>query len=277
MIGKVLRNIPSFPGKRRLARLLLKEKIRSAKDITVTGEYKCNFFLPNIKEDIGFEIFINGIYEKDTVEFIIKNLPANKILLDIGANIGAISIPVCKKRNDIIAVCIEAAPWIFEYLKTNTANNSIKNIKLINKAISNESGVDVLFYSPLEQFGKGSLSPIFTKKSIHVQTINLDNILKEYEVNDIGLIKIDVEGFEYLAFEGGKNLLINKNAPDILFEFIDWAENSSSGIPGDAQNILKQFGYTIFLFEKGIVKEEVKKTITKGEIMLFATKKNISS
>lgn len=274
MIDKVLRFLPAFPGKQRLARLIFKKKIEEANDISILGDYNCTYVLPNIKENIGFEIFINGIYEKETVDFIIKYMPANKMLLDIGANIGAISIPVCKERKDIYAICVEAAPWIFEYLKVNTKANEIQNFKLINKAISNESGNQVMFYSPRQLFGKGSLSPVFTQNGIKVQTISMVDLVKEYAISDIGLVKIDVEGFEYLAFAGGDTLLGDVNAPDILFEFVDWAENSSLLVsPGAAQNLLKQFGYHIFLFDKGIVKHEVETSITTGCCMFFATKK----
>lgn len=41
-----------------------------------------------------------------------------KIMLDLGANIGAIAISVSKLRPDIKIVCLEASPWVFDFKKT---------------------------------------------------------------------------------------------------------------------------------------------------------------
>lgn len=67
------------------------------------------------------------MYEKETIDFLIKNIQTNKIFLDLGANMGSICLPICKVRKDIKAICVEAAPWIFELLETNVQRNSIAN------------------------------------------------------------------------------------------------------------------------------------------------------
>jgi len=63
----------------------------------------------------------------------------------------------------------------------------------------------------------------------------------------VDFIKIDVEGYEYHVFKGAETTLSRPDAPDILFEFVDWAEEKAAGIAiGDAQRILKSYGYRIF-------------------------------
>jgi FkbM family methyltransferase len=47
------------------------------------------------------------------------------------------------------------------------------------------------------------------------------------KVNKVNFIKIDVEGYEYTVFKGGKELLSQDDAPDIFLEFVDWAEGLS--------------------------------------------------
>src|SRR5258708_4905653 len=158
MISGLLRKLPGFKGKQRLARFILRDQLRRAVDVTISGRSNCIYKIPNIRESIGFELFINGIYEENTVNFISKRLRADRIFLDIGANIGAIALPVCKNRTDVKAIAIEAAPWIFSYLEENVLRNKLTNITLINKAISDNGGMKAEFYSPLEKFGKGSLA-----------------------------------------------------------------------------------------------------------------------
>jgi FkbM family methyltransferase len=277
MISRIFRSIPPFKGKLRLAQLLLAKQINSKQDATVRGDYECVYKLPNIKENIGFEIFVNGIYEKDTIAFIVNHLKSGKIFIDIGANIGAISVPVLKQRKDIKAVCIEAAPWIFDYLQVNLAANGVTAVS-VNKAISDIGKKQVEFFSPLDKFGKGSLAPVFTSSGVSVETITLDELLKPYDPVDIGLIKIDVEGFEYAVFLGGSELLKREDSPDILFEFVDWAENSAfSNGAGLAQSLLFEYGYKLYFFGSKGPAEEITHPVKNGSYLFFASKRPLIS
>jgi FkbM family methyltransferase len=274
MFDKVLRLLPNFPGKQRIAKVVVGSRIKKLRNITVDGKYNCSFFIPNIIENIGFELYINGVYEKELIDFLIKNIPRNKVLIDLGANIGAISLPVCQIRRDIKALCVEASPSIFDILVKNKENNSIKNAILINRAIFDENNKSLLFYAPQQEFGKGSFLPLFPKEKIMVNSITLAEIVKEYNNEDIGFIKVDIEGYEYLAFKGGSAFLSSPEAPDILFEFVDWAEGSIAEIKvGEAQKLLKAYGYNIFLFDNGKISKKLDTEILTGSCMLYATKK----
>lgn len=271
MIDRLLRKLPSFMGKRRLARLLLSSEALGTNELTVDGKFGCTYTLPNVQETIGFEILINGIYEAETIQFISKRIKASGKFLDIGANIGAISIPLGKLRTDIQICSLEAAPWIFKYLKQNVLANQLTDITLINKAISSEGGKLVDFFSPKDKFGKGSLAPIFTNTAERVETITIDELVYEKN-NTVDFIKVDVEGFEALAFRGGQEFLRGKVAPDILFEFVDWAEELAGEKPGCAQAILMDYGYKLYTFDRGVLGDQLSIPITKGGQLIFATK-----
>ena len=232
--------------------------------------------MPNLIETIGFEIFINGIFEEETSNFFASRLPANGVFLDLGANIGTVSIPLIDKRPDIKVICVEAAPWIFNYLQKNLSRNQMKDSIAVNKVLFYSDNEEVNFYSPDDKFGKGSLSPVFTDKVVKVKTIKIDSLLKELKIEKVDIIKIDVEGYEYHVFKGAIELLSREDAPDILLEFADWAEENAKGVTiGASQQILKEMGYRIYYFsEKGTMKE-TETILKRGFFMLFATKMNI--
>ena len=174
-------------------------------------------------------------------------LPQNGHFLDVGANIGSILIPLCTQRPDIKAIAVEAAPWIFQYLRSNVELNDLKIVELFNFALLDNNNCEVDFFAPQDKFGKGSLSPIFTKRSEKVQSRTIDSIMEELDLKSVELIKIDVEGYEYFVFKGAENLLKSKNAPIILFEFVDWAENTVEGLnTGMAQQILLSMGFQLY-------------------------------
>jgi FkbM family methyltransferase len=275
LVDRIFRDLPLFKGKERLARILLKKDLKEKKDFLIKGKYGCEYFVPNLSENIGFEIYINGIYEESTSRFIAGKMPVNGVFLDLGANIGAITIPVISKRKDIKAVCVEAAPWLCKYLERNLASNGGNNIRCINRALFYTDHETLNFYSPVGKFGKGSLSPVFTKEVIPVHTIKLDTLLREGGYGKVDLIKIDVEGYESHVFRGATELLSRADAPDIIFEFVDWAEDIAIGADiGDSQKFLRGLGYRIFYFKDKGNMEEVGGILTRGFFMLFATKNN---
>ena len=57
MIEKIFRNLPPFKGKFRLARLLLADQLH-ANNLLIDGKFDCKYYVPNLKENIGFELFI---------------------------------------------------------------------------------------------------------------------------------------------------------------------------------------------------------------------------
>ncbi len=274
----ILRSIPHFKGKFRIVRLLYGRKLRIAKNISVKGRYGLQYYLPNLRENIAFEIFADGIYEKETSDLIIENLPLNSVFLDIGANIGSISMPVCIARPDVKVICAEASRNVFTYLKKNIDANRLNNCVLVNKAISDTDNLEVEFFNPDDFFGKGSMALTFSGSSETVKTIRIDTLLAELNILEIGLIKIDIEGFEYFAFKGAEKTLLQTNAPDILFEFLDSAEIADRNLkPGDAQILLVKYGYTLYKIGPYNKLTHLSQPMTTGESMIYATKKNENS
>ena len=135
------RELPLFKGKTRLAKALAGSYIQEAKNVAIKGRYGIKYLVPNLVENIGFDLMLNGIYEPDTVSFIIERIPSNGVFFDIGANIGAITLPVVNKRKDINAICVEASPRVFAYLQENIAAINNKNITLVNKAVTERDAI----------------------------------------------------------------------------------------------------------------------------------------
>ena len=100
----------------------------------------------------------------------------------------------------------------------------MQNCLVINKAVTETDNETVDFFSPVEKFGKGSLESIFTQETEKVETITLNSILVQNVLGKVDFIKIDIEGHEYAAFNGGDKVLTKEDSLDILFEFLDWVE-----------------------------------------------------
>lgn len=275
-VSSFFQYLPLFKGKMRLARLCHKALISNASDIIIEGHDKIRYKVPNLKETIGEELFINGFYEKEIINLVIKNLNDDQAFLDLGANIGAIALAVAKEKKNNKIFCVEASKRVFDYLSYNIEQNNAFNIVPINRALSDVDDMQLSFYAPVDKFGKGSLSPVFTENTEIIDSITLDTLILKYFITNIGVIKIDVEGHEHTAFKGAEKLLQHKNAPKIVFEFVDWAERQAKGLnPGMAQKLLIDYGYRLFTIEKSknsfkLIKAD--KIFYEGCKMFFATK-----
>jgi len=248
-----LRRLPvGTPGKARLARALLRG-IRFSENVTVESSSGSQFVVPHLGEPVGFHMLVDGRYEPETEDFILKHLCAGDVFVDAGANIGVFTVGAARKvgaRGRVLAV--EPSPVVFPYLERNLAMNSLENVAACRVALSNENRDDVPFYAPpANHFGMGALTPQFHVEPDMVATRTLDGLLADHQLHSVALLKVDVEGYELGVFQGAQNLLSGPNSPTIVFEFCDWAEQRFVNAHlGQAQDFLITLGYRIWRLEE---------------------------
>ena len=116
----------------------------------------------------------------------------DKIVVDIGAHIGLFTLlyaPVAKK-----IYALEPHPECYKCLVTNTKD--YKNVIPVEKALSTSDGKGKLY---LDVYGSGghSLKKVSNVVSIvEVETVRWDTFLKEYNIKEVDLLKLHVEGLE---------------------------------------------------------------------------------
>jgi FkbM family methyltransferase len=244
LLSSLLQALPLFKGKRRIGRMIMNVSgVSKKKDIPVKTKAG-RFYLPNLKDMISIDLFINGFYEKGLVNMLKRNIPPDGVFIDVGANIGSISIPLSRMRPDIRIVAVEASPWIFSILKKNLEMNNTTNITAANFAVYSESHRMLPMYAPKDLFGKGSLKAVFTKQAEMVEAITIDDIKKEFNLPVIHFIKVDVEGFEAAVFNGMSRVSVT-DKPKIIFEFSEWAEVAAGFKACEAQSVILSKGYKI--------------------------------
>lgn len=85
----------------------------------------------------------------------------------------------------------------------------------------------------------------FEENEIIVKTHTLD----EYNINNVGLIKVDVEGMEEKVLRGGLGTIIRNNYPPILFELWDVGYYNMTQEKYDSlQKFLEDLGYEILWY-----------------------------
>ncbi|MFB2773251.1 FkbM family methyltransferase [Pelatocladus sp. BLCC-F211] len=228
-----------------------------------------NVLLPwNIKirirphEQIGRSIWLIGIYDLSVTEVLWRLIDRGETTIDIGSNIGYMTSIMAKQVGETGSVyCFEPHPEVYEELTENIriwqASMGWHQINTYRIALSNKSGDGVLKIPAdfLENRGTAALFPLSNDACIYnhdnssptyTVTLNsLDEFIKNHQnIENISVIKIDVEGHELEVLKGARKLINQQQIRDIVFE-----EHAS--YPSNVTKFLEENGYTIFRICKG--------------------------
>lgn len=159
-------------------------------------------------EYVSEEFTKNSVYDFSKI-----HLEEGDIVIDIGANIGMVSILLALNNPGIKVLSFEPIPRLFEYLLKNIKLYSLENSILpFNFAVSGKTSTTRMKASFVDPGG----STMFSEKEMgtsridaiynNIKTISLDDIFSAHEINKCKLLKIDCEGAEYDILYETKNL-----------------------------------------------------------------------
>ncbi len=198
-----------------------------------------------IKYDHGFE--------NDVLNYYVKLIKPNTIIFDIGANIGLYSL--------VAAKCLKGSASIYAFEPSNnTYNVLLKNIEL--NGFQNSIRAEKIALSEKSGFGLIEIDESIKKKyefgdafmfvktveeecTNTVRVFTIDEYICYNQIEQVDLIKIDIEGAELLCLKGGDKLLKSKNKPVILFECAEQTCERFNYNKIDLLLFLASYGYKI--------------------------------
>lgn len=154
---------------------------------------------------------VKGCLEND--EYGIESIDFQKrdIIIDIGANVGIVSLYLAKKFPFIKIYSYEPIPPNYANLIKNLKNNCIENIKAYNFAITRDRRDLDMIIHPDSNSGGGTACLKDMRLPEHdyykVKSISLDDIFIKNDIESCQLLKIDCEGCEH-------EILTNTNVLD---------------------------------------------------------------
>ena len=185
-----------------------------------------------------------------------KLLAGDGTLVDVGANIGTIAIPVSRSGTNVVAV--EMHPENCLRLWIAAAVNGLKHFEIVQAAASDFDGI---IYFQGGEFGAHVYSG---EGGIPAACMRLDTILSRYlqeRVNPL-VIKIDVEGHELEVFRGSRKT-ISTLRPIFFVEQI-----ALEGSGDDKVRLTKQFmknsGYALYLMRGRILSPKEPSDVQEG-------------
>lgn len=171
------------------------------------------------KSIIGAIEYNQGYYEVNVMSVLERNINNDDVCMDIGANIGVISLALGYLCNNGKVYSFEPSVNNFEYLNKNVDINKLNNIEVINKGLYDKDCE--LDFSYIEEVaGCSFASEVGVREGMmeKISCINFDKWCIENSIDKIDFIKMDVEGAEIRAFQGMINS-IKRLKPKMIIEF----------------------------------------------------------
>lgn len=201
--------------------------------------------------DIGMHLLVAGRFEPQAIAHCAGYVRPDDIILDIGANIGVHTV----QFSDLVprgkVISLEPARATFDYLLRNVAR--LPNVVLLNAALSDKTGLLTFFvaadnaYSSLKDTQR---KPILRREI--VACFRADDLLGPLlDGARVGLVKIDVEGFEHQVLQGMQTI-IAQHRPVIFCEI--FGGESSNPNPQGTLEFCLSLGYDAFVLDGTVLR-----------------------
>lgn len=166
-------------------------------------------------EHMGGQIFFRGSYSGDQLTLMERLLREEGVFVDAGANQGEFTIAAAKvvPRGRVIA--FEPVTEYRRRLAENVRINALGNVDIMPVALGEQTGA-LPIYDQQAAFSDGTrnegLPSLFPSegRSRPVETVpirRLDDVLMELGIDKVNVIKLDIEGAEWMALRGAAKTL----------------------------------------------------------------------
>jgi len=186
---------------------------------------------------ISAGLWLDPASYQEEEQFILSRLHAGETFVDVGANIGHLSLLAAQRvgpAGSVIAV--EAHPRTFGFLCKNVRLNGFTNVRCLHAAVGSHPGETYI-----SDFRTDDMNHLDSNGGTKVPVVTLDSL--EFK-GRVALLKTDTEGFEPFVFEGATRLLSRTDC--IYFECSEWNLNRYGRNSRELRALLESAGFRIY-------------------------------
>lgn len=206
----------------------------------------------DLAEGIDFSIYLLGGFERSTGVALDGLVRPGDTIFDIGANIGAHTLPMARRVGiDGRVFAFEPSGFAFEKLKKNIFLNPDLQDRVIAHQILLRDGLQLpleeTIYASWPLVNSGSVHPKHRGRlttTLGASADTIDSFTERQQIGRLDLIKIDVDGNEYSALNGGIRTL-SKLRPLLLMELSPYVYDEQGKNFASLINLLRSLGYSL--------------------------------
>ncbi|MFN3704670.1 MAG: FkbM family methyltransferase [Thermoflexales bacterium] len=193
---------------------------------------------------VDYNIYTLGFYEAPLVRFFARSLRPDTVFLDIGAYIGQYTLLAAKYAPQGQVIACEPHPESFARLAAHLSRNHLKNAFALQRAVGGQR-VERALLCLSDQISDSEITLQPSDESfIEVPMITLDEIVHEFGLQKVDLVKIDVEGMEGAVLRGAEETL-SRFRPLLIIELDRSREEVWGDSPEAILTYLERMGYAL--------------------------------
>lgn len=206
----------------------------------------------DLREGIDFSIYLLGAFERSTVVTLQALARPGSVIFDIGANVGAHTLGLARSagtRGRVYA--FEPAALAFAKLQRNlTLNPELQSRTQLRQVLFAE---DLAACMPAQIYASW---PLVTEEAVHpklrgrlldtsgAHVDTLDGFVEREAIEQLDLIKIDVDGHEYPVLKGGAKTLA-RFRPILLMEMSPYVQDEQKHGFAALVALIRELGYSL--------------------------------
>jgi FkbM family methyltransferase len=174
-----------------------------------------------------------GSYEYEKQRLFAELVSDDDIVFDIGANVGFYTLLASTLVGRGRVVAFEPVPENLNHLRKHLSLNRVQNVTVLEAAVSDEEET-VLF----KRGASSTNGSVDAKGDLEVTAVTIDGLISRGEVELPSVIKMDIEGGEFLALIGARDTL--KEHHPVIF-----LATHSTEIHRNCCEFLRSLGYDL--------------------------------
>lgn len=260
ILRRMIHYLHRFRGTRNLAEFVRRRFARHAESVVINDFDRQASIRVNLADHIGSHIYWYGGYNLDIAHVLDRVLSPGMVVLDVGANMGEISLVAANRVGTSgQVVAFEPLSSMREELQKNLELNpgmavdvapiglsdSARKANVFSNETSDGAGAVNHGLASLYQQVTGAKRPAET-----IELTTLDSWAAETNPERIDLIKVDVEGEELAVLKGAAETL-RKYRPKLIVEVQRETCEAAGYSPAEILKFLGGLGYTFSRIRRG--------------------------
>ena len=199
-----------------------------------------------LDEPDSLKLSVSREFEPGETRFFKETLRPGQVVLDVGANIGYFTLLFAQQVGPHGHVyALEPEPRNFELLQRNIALNGFSNVTAMRRAAWHEPSTLMLYLNEENRGDHRAYPSEESRIGVSIDAGPLDDLLADLP-RPIDVVKIDIQGAEYNAVRGMRELLTRNRDVQVLTEFWPGGLRRCGSDPASYLSLFRELGFDFY-------------------------------
>ncbi len=188
-----------------------------------------------------------GCYERTETAVFKQVVRRGDVVVDVGANVGyftALAAKLAGPSGRVLA--FEPSPYAFSRLQQMVLVNNLRQVSVFNAGLSDRHGLVQLFLPPSTAHNHTpTMVPHEASQPVDVEVRTFDECVQATRINQVKLMKVDVEGYEPRVLQGAYETAISGRIHHLLIEFNEYWLRRAGSSAGELHELAHSLGFDV--------------------------------